>query len=62
MNSQPSAWDKVFQNAPTPLTPEEQERAFAELAQAVDAVEQMKISPEHQRVRELIAEKMAQAE
>lgn len=57
-----SIWDKIF--APlseSPLTQEEQERAFAELAQAVRSVEEMRASPAHRRVKELITAKMTQS-
>ena len=57
-----SAWDKIFAPLPqSPLTQEEQERAFAELAQAVRSVEEMRASPTHRRVKELITARMAQS-
>ena len=58
-----SAWDKIFQSdADAPLTPEEQEQAWSELVHAVDDVTKVQASPEHERIKKQIAEKMAQSQ
>ncbi len=56
-----SAWDKIFQSD-APLTAEEQEQALRELAEAVTTVATVQVSPEHVRIKEQIAKKMAQSQ
>jgi hypothetical protein len=56
-----SAWDKVFQSD-APLTSDEQEQALSELVEAVTSVAKVQASPEHERIKKQIAEKMAQSQ
>ncbi len=56
-----SAWDKIFQSD-VPLTAEEEEQALHELAEAVAIVATVQASPEHVRIKEQIAKKMAQSQ
>ena len=55
-----SAWDKIF-NSDEPLTDEEREAAFRELAEAVTSVDRVQATPEHERIRKQIEAKMRQA-
>jgi len=56
-----SAWDSIFNSdARKPLSPEEQEQALRELAKSVTDVSNVQASPEHQRISQLIREKLAQ--
>ena len=56
-----SAWDKIFKSD-APLSPEEQEQALSELAEAVTSVAKVQASPEHERIKKQIAEKMDQSQ
>lgn len=53
-----SAWDKIFQSD-APLTDAEREQALTELVQAVATVDQIRATPEHERIRKQIEEKLA---
>jgi hypothetical protein len=54
-----SAWDRIFtQDIAQPLTPDEQEQALRELAEAVSDVTSLQVTPEHERIAKLIREKL----
>lgn len=56
-----SAWDKIF-NTDAPLTNEERDQAFRELAEAVTSVDRVQATPEHERIAKLIQGKLGNAE
>lgn len=55
-----TAWEKIFTLQNAPLGTEENEEAFRELAEASDRVEKLQSSPQHQRIRDLIARKIGE--
>ncbi len=53
-----TAWEKIFTAHDAPLSAEEDQKAFRELAEASDRVEKLQSSPQHRRIRDLIARKI----
>ena len=57
-----STWDKIFTSDITaPLSEQECDEAFREVAKAVAEVGKVQESPEHDRISKLIREKLSQS-